>query len=111
MTRADFSWAVLIYCAQTSGSLSSSWRHPVYNAAVGGVEHSAHQYAVGADVRYLWQLPPDQVNLVRQRFGIAWNPPTPMPLAEREERARRLGLKLIDEGVHDHLQPLDWRAG
>jgi hypothetical protein len=111
MTFDEFLRAVQIYCSMTAGSISSAGRHPLYNAALGGLVHSPHLYWVGADVRYLWQLTDHEVDRVRRRFGVAWNRPDPMPLVEREERAMRLGLKLIDEGDHDHLQPLDWRAG
>lgn len=111
MTFDDFHPAVMTYCALTAGSVSSYGRNPLYNAAVEGAPHSGHQYWLGADVRYLWQLASSEVDRVRRRFGMAWNPPDELPFVQRAEIAGRLGLKLIAEGDHDHLQPLDWRAG
>lgn len=89
MTRPDFYDALFAYCAMTGGSTTSVIRSRARNKAVGGVAHSSHMYGVGADVVYDTK-------------------PVPAMVAEI---ARRLGLKLLAEGDHDHLQPLDWRAG
>ena len=110
MTFDEFFHNLQTYCTLTGGSVSSYGRNPLYNAAVGGVEQSGHVYWVGADVRYLWQLDPQAVDRVRRRFGMAWNRPDPMPEAHRRKIARRLGLKLIVEADHDHLQPIPWEA-
>lgn len=89
MTRGQFIDAVDAFCTLTGGSQTSGKRTIKHNAAVGGVANSAHLYGLGLDVTY-----DDPVDV-----GVA------------TERARRLGLKLIRETDHDHLQPLDWQAG
>jgi hypothetical protein len=75
------------YRLLTGASATSSFRTAKHNHDVGGVPHSAHLAGLAVDVIY--------------------DDPTPTQ-AERQEWARRLGLKLIVEGDHDHLQPLDW---
>ena len=89
MTRAEFNDAADTYCALFSASSTSGRRTRHHNAAVGGVPNSAHLYGLGLDVI------PDS---------------NPEPAAA-SEAARRLGLRLIIESDHHHLQPLDWRAG
>jgi len=85
MTRAEFYDALFVYCSLMGASTTSSIRSEVHNKKVGGVLHSAHIFGLGADVVY------------------------DSPVADvAEARARRLGLKLIREGDHDHLQPLEW---
>ena len=74
----------MMRASETSGT-----RTEAHNAAVGGVEHSAHLVGLARDVVY----------------------DKPVPLEERTEWSRRLGLRLIVEGDHDHLQPIDWKAG
>jgi hypothetical protein len=56
---------------------------------VGGVTHSAHLAGLAVDVVY----------------------DAPLAEAMRQGWASRFGLRLIVEGDHDHLQPLDWAAG
>ncbi|MGH7730836.1 MAG: D-Ala-D-Ala carboxypeptidase family metallohydrolase [Candidatus Eiseniibacteriota bacterium] len=89
MTRAEFTEAVFTYCCLTGASATSAERSERHNAAMGGVEHSAHLVGLARDVVYADQPPLE--------YRRAW--------------ALRLGLLLIHEGDHDHLQPLDWRAG
>lgn len=89
MTLTEFAWACFVYCTLTGASETSGARTRARNALLGGVEHSAHLVGLGRDVVY------DES----------------VPLYERQEWAKRLGLRLIDEGDHDHLQPLDWQAG
>lgn len=86
MTANEFFDAVRSYCARLSGSISSYGRTPKHNAKVGGVSQSAHQFWLGADVLY--------------------DAPVDAELAR--DTGRRLGLKVIRESDHDHLQPLDW---
>lgn len=88
MTVGDFAEAVAMYCLLHGGSITSWGRSTKHNKDVGGVAGSSHRFWRGADVVY----------------------DTP-PVATRVEYASRLGLKLLPEGDHDHLQPLDWRAG
>ena len=92
MTPHDFLDALRTYCALTGASVTSYGRTPGHNAdpKIGGVKNSAHLYWLAADVVY--------------------DPPVPIP-SVRTERARRLGLWLLAEGDHDHLQPLEWSKG
>lgn len=89
MTRAEFLEAVMMFCELTTGSVTSWKRTVKHNADVGGVPNSAHLYGLGLDVVY----------------------DTAPALPSRLERARRLGLKLIPESDHDHLQPSSWERG
>lgn len=89
MTIGEFAQAVAEYCLLTRASETSGGRTVRHNEAVGGVAASPHLYFRGRDVVY------DQV------------PPTHY----RIDCARRLGLLVIIEDDHDHLQPIDWRAG
>ena len=68
---------------------TSGFRSVMDNAAVGGVHYSAHQFWLGTDI-----VP---------RPDVDWK--------ELIEAGRRLGLFVLDEGDHLHLQPLDWKAG
>lgn len=89
MDPLQFRQAVLTYCARFEASETSGRRTTKHNKLVGGVEHSAHLYGLASDVVYD-DLPPE---------------------AARLEGGRRLGLRVIPEGSHDHLQPLDWTKG
>ena len=83
MTPAEFADVLRAYCAATGGSITSWGRTPKRNKAVGGVDDSAHLLWTGADVVY--------------DAGMAADP-------LRDRLALRLGLKLIHEGDHDHVQ-------
>jgi hypothetical protein len=90
VSPADFTDAVMRYAALTGASATSWFRTVKHNGEVGGVAHSAHVAGLAVDVVY----------------------DPPMPTAEwRTDWARRLGLRLVIEGDHDHLQPADWQAG
>ena len=80
-----FAAALLAYCSATNASVTSWGRTRAHNAAVGGVPNSQHRAWLAADVIY----------------------DAPMPLDDRQTLARLLELRLIPEGDHDHLQPLD----
>lgn len=82
MTPAEFLDALRAYCAATSGSVTSYGRTPKHNHAVGGVAASAHLLWLAADVVY--------------------DPGTDR--ATRGPLAERVGLVLIIEDDHDHLQ-------
>lgn len=86
MTPHDFAEALMVYCFITRASPTSTGRTAAHNTDVGGVAYSAHRFWLAADVEY------DE----------------PVPLAVRVETARRLGLRLLNETDHDHLQPLTW---
>lgn len=86
MTAHQFLDALMVYCRLTDGSVTSygrSWQH---NLDVGGVGGSAHLFWLAADVKNTMSLLP----------------------AARADIARRLGLWLLVERDHDHLQPLTW---
>lgn len=89
MTRNEFVEAVMIFCELAGGSVTSWKRTLIHNTSVGGVSNSAHLYGLGVDIVY----------------------DTPQLLPTIMERARRLGLKVIRENDHDHVQPSDWPAG
>jgi hypothetical protein len=89
MTPHEFLDLVMAYIAAVGGRVTSYGRDPQNNLAVGGVAHSAHVVWMAADVVYL----------------------APRPLQERKEWAERLGLHLIAEDDHDHLEPASWRPG
>lgn len=93
MTPSEFHDRLRAYCGRFAASVTSSGRTVTHNRIVGGVERSAHLFWLAADVVYDHTLE-----------AVA-------TLEERAEIARRLGLKLIHENDHDHVQPLDWRAG
>lgn len=90
MTRGEFAEAMYSYCIMTGASETSGMRTRARNTREGGVMHSAHLVKLASDVTY------DSVVIAE---------------SERREWAHRLGLMLITEGDHDHLQPEDWIAG
>jgi len=92
MTIGEFAEAVATYCYLQGGSVTSWGRSRKHNHDVGGVPQSAHQYFRGADVVY-----DDKLLLVANPGNV--------------DVAARLGLKLLAEGDHDHLQPMDWIKG
>jgi hypothetical protein len=86
MTVGDFWSHVAQYRRQVGGSVTSGGRGIQRNAAVGGKPNSPHLLDLGADVVH---------------DGGTSD-------AARELIARGLGLTLVIEGDHDHLQPVDW---
>lgn len=92
MTKEEFRAAVESYCQITGADgITSYWRSARRNKAVEGKDFSSHQVWLGSDVVY---------------FGS-----NVMPVETRKVWAQRLGLFMYPEGDHDHLQPLDWKAG
>lgn len=91
MTVGDFMEAVYEYCLIHNAYTTSGIRSAKHNKEVGGVPFSPHRFGRGMDVLY------DDPN--------TQNDPA------RLEVAKRLGLKLVVEGDHDHLQPDAWPAG
>lgn len=91
MTIGEFAEAVTTYCLIHRASTTSRMRTEMHNRAVGGVPLSGHRFGRAEDVVY---------DDAATRLDPA-----------RIEVAKRLGLKLLVEGDHDHLQPLDWSAG
>lgn len=84
MTVAEFAEAISDYCFALKGSITSWGRTPKRNAAVGGVPNSYHLRFLGADVVY----------------------DAPITKDHATARARKLGLKVVRESDHDHIQPL-----
>lgn len=95
MTRADFYEAACEYAAMTGASQTSGLRSLKHNKAVGGKPFSPHLFGRGIDLVY------DDSTMLTD----------PMKKGINRELAARLGLFLFQEGDHDHLQPLDWKAG
>lgn len=89
MTSDQFHDALKTYCALLQASVTSYGRTRTHNGLVGGVAMSAHLFWLAADVVY----------------DSKW------PSQYRSDMAARLGLKLIIENDHDHLQPREWLAG
>lgn len=89
MTPSQFGGAINAYCDATNGSITSGKRTTKRNTAVGGVPTSPHLVGLGADVVY-------------DEF---------VTLSEAVRIAGAFGLRVIREGDHDHLQPLDWEVG
>jgi len=89
VTLAEFCEKVHTYCSVMDASVTSWKRSMARNRQVDGVPHSAHVVGLAVDVVY------DQA----------------IPVPQRGEWARRLGLRLIAESDHDHLQPDEWQAG
>lgn len=88
--RAEFLAAVYAYLGRTGGSVTSWRRTEDHNRKVGGVPDSPHLQGLAVDVVY--DLPA-------------------VDATSRGDLARQLGLALIIEHDHDHLQPADWKAG
>jgi len=89
MTLPEFRLACFVYCCIAHASETQGYRTGAHNVKVGGVAHSPHRFGFGDDVVY----------------------DDDAPVLDRVETARRLGLRLVPEADHDHLQPLDWEAG
>ena len=72
------------YCTKTRGSVTSWIRTARHNAEVGGKPESLHRFGLAIDVVY----------------------DDPVPLAFAQAVANGLGLQVIRESNHDHIQPL-----
>lgn len=85
----QFLSAAIAYCDQVGGSVTSWIRTHNRNEAVGGVANSAHLHGLAVDVY----------------------PEKGLTADERHTIATLLGITLIVESDHDHLQPLQWPRG
>lgn len=83
MTVAQFNDALTDLHSSFAFSETSGWRTPARNAQVGGHPNSKHLVGLGKDVV------PDDVGIF-PRFRL---------------RAAALGVSVLDEGDHWHLQP------
>lgn len=72
----------MAFCTATGGSVSSWGRTEKHNKAVGGVPGSLHRVWLAVDVVY----------------------DLPVLTVRAEQVAASLGIRLIREGDHDHLQ-------
>ena len=95
MTRGEFYEAACEYAAATGASQTSGIRSLAHNKAVGGKPFSPHLLGRAMDLVY------DDPTMLTDPVKTVFN----------RELANRLGLFLYQEGDHDHLQPLNWKAG
>jgi len=89
MDPVQFLLALMQLYAKHPFSELSGQRTPRYNTDVDGVANSPHLYWVGRDVAFEHQV----------------------KRPELIEAGRRLGLTIIPERDHHHVQPADWIAG
>lgn len=89
MTIGEFAERLVSYCAATGASVTSFYRTPKHNKAVGGNDTSYHLLGLAGDVKYDDEFP---------------------PLERCRVIARRLGLYVHDErntaAPHDHIRVL-----
>lgn len=83
MTPHDFLDMKMALAARFAFRETSGYRHPLWNETVGGAATSQHQVWLGTDI-VLWYA---------------------TDLAAFKKQAGRLGLTVVDEGDHLHLQP------
>ena len=86
MTPAGFADAVRSFAGGSRGSVTSYIRSAERNRQVGGHPESLHMVGLAADIVY--------------------SPNPKPPITQAKRRALKLGMKLIREGDHDHLQAL-----
>jgi len=86
MNVASFAAASLTYCQEFKASQTSGYRTHAHNLAVGGKRGSPHRFGLADDVTYD-ELP---------------------PLDQAQKVANLLGLEVIREDTHDHIQPQGW---
>lgn len=89
MSPLEFWDTLRLWCAIFSASVTSYGRTLKHNTEVGGAPFSAHRHWLGADVVY--DVPPTTETVTKT--------------------AERLGLRVIREADHDHLQPIYWPKG
>lgn len=111
MTLCEFVQAAVMFCQLTGGSVTSWGRSQLRNRALGGVHYSAHRFFLAVDVVYDDDLSVEQINAATEKNGGPIEARPQPSRAAKIELATRLGLLLIDEGDHDHLQPLTWTKG
>lgn len=88
--RSVFLASVFRFVTTTRASVTSWCRTPEHNTKVGGVPDSPHLEGFGVDVVY-------------DHPGVGGG--------ARDALAAELGLELVHEGDHDHIQPRGWGAG
>ena len=111
MTIAEFAERVAEYCSLTGGSVTSWGRTELRNIHVGGVEFSAHRFFRAVDVVYDDDMDDSWVRVANTKAGRPVTLFRKPDVQDRIELAQRLGLVLIAEGDHDHIQPAGWQRG
>lgn len=89
MTIGEFAEKANTYCQLTGASEVGGRRTAARNKDKSGVAHSAHLAGLARDVVY--DVEP--------------------PKSERGAWAAAMGLRILFEPDHDHLQPLEWPPG
>lgn len=84
MTPSGFTESLIVYCSATGASVTSWGRTVKHNRAENGLSTSYHLVWLGADVVY--------DTLQGEEY--------------RRILGRRLGLEVVIESDHDHLEPL-----
>lgn len=84
MTYVEFCIAIAQLAAMSRFRVTSWWRDPVSNTQVGGVEDSWHMLGMACDVKPVTVLDSERI----KKF------------------APRIGLEVIDETTHLHIEPL-----
>jgi hypothetical protein len=84
----QFTVAIFVYCRELRGSVTSWIRTTARNHTAGGVIDSPHTFGLAVDVVY----------------------DVPLPYERASALADNLGLAVIREKDHDHIQPADWRV-
>ncbi len=98
MTPLEFSstvWAWLYRFASYGASETSGARTPVRNTRVGGVADSKHMTGLAKDIGY--------EPIVKDKKVIGYTFP---PLADAQLVAKQLGIQLVRENDHDHLETI-----
>jgi hypothetical protein len=86
MSPRVFMLHVFDYCLAFSASEQSGYRTVEHNRRIGGVTGGPHTHGLGRDVTY----------------------DGPRPGPEADTYLAQRGLRRLDEGDHDHIQPTDW---
>ena len=89
MTPHTFLDALMQLASRFRFRETSGYRSAAGNQAVGGVKYSSHQFWLGRDIL----LDPGEDTVMFT------------------EAARRVGLKVLNEGDHLHVQPATWEKG
>ena len=98
MTYIDFCTAILQLMVACGGRVTSWGRSSFGNDEVGGVLTSYHTLMMGVD--WTWSKAELLSTTVSDKHGTTMNGRQRM-----EVMAPRLGLVVIDEGDHVHIQP------
>ena len=87
MNPGDFAAAIIVLGQQFGGSVTSWGRTVKHTVAVGGFDGDPHTWWLGADL--VWDQTPDRAAL--------------------DLAASALGVQVLHEATHDHVQPVGWQ--